>query len=128
VRGLPGAVLYTRRACPLCYEIGRLAGRSSRRYRVALAETDVDNEPALLERYGTRVPVLVLPGGGSLAGRATAWEVDEAFRRAARFLRDLEDGARTGAASPGLRSSSARFQWLRRLLGLDRRPPVDGTT
>jgi glutaredoxin-like protein DUF836 len=128
VRGVPGAVLYTRRACPLCYEIGRLAGRSSRRYRVPLIETDVDDEPALVERYGTRVPVLELPGGVSLSGRSTSREVDEAFRSAAVFLAGIGQRPRGGGRDRGSPVPRGRFRWLRRLLGVGRRPSVDGPT
>ena len=128
MRGGPAAVLYTRRACPLCYEIGRLAGRSSRRYRVPLVETDVDDDPALLERYGTRVPVLELPGGVSLSGRSTARDVDEAFHGAATFLAGIEGRARGGAADRRTAPSPSRLRWLRRLLRAGGRPPVDGTT
>ena len=82
----PGAVLYTRRACPLCFALARLAARSSRRHGVGLVEVDVDVDPALIVLYGDRVPVLELPGGGSITGRAGAQEVDEAFRRAVEFV------------------------------------------
>ena len=67
--GQAGAVLYTRAGCPLCFALGRLAARSSRRHRVGLVEVDVDADPALLARYGDKVPVLVLPGGRSIGGR-----------------------------------------------------------
>jgi len=60
----------------------------------------VDADPDLLGRYGDRVPWLELPGGSSLAAGATARDVDEAFGRAAAFLRCL--GGPTGGATPGL--------------------------
>ena len=112
--GQPGAVLYVRASCPLCFALGRLAARSSRKHRVALVEVDVDGDPALAARYGDRVPVLELPGGCSIVGRAGAGEVDEAFGRAASFLRDLEARA-PAAGSPGARHG---ITWLRRALGL----------
>jgi glutaredoxin len=116
VKGTAGAVLYTRRACPLCFTLQRLAERSSRRHGVSLVEADVDADPGLVERYGSRVPVLELPGGTSIAGRASAREVEDAFRRAAAFLRDLGTGGPgAGAMEPSPRS---RMAWLRRVLGL----------
>ncbi len=117
MRGRAGAVLYTRHACPLCFALGRLAERSSRRHGVGLIEADVDADPALLERYGSRVPVLELPGGTSLSGRAGAQDVDEAFARAADFLRGLE-GRLPDDRDGGERSPRSRVAWLRRLLGL----------
>jgi len=112
--GRAGAVLYTRAACPLCFALARLAERSSHRHRVGLIEVDVDTDPALRKRYGDTVPILELPGGGSISGRAEAREVDAAFGRAASFLRGLE------VPSPAARRPRARrgMAWLRRALGL----------
>jgi len=126
VRGRVGAVLYTRHACPLCFALGRLAERSSRRHRVGLIEADVDADPALQLRYGNRVPVLELPGGASLSGRSGAREVDEAFSRAADFLRGLDE--RQPDTDPGReRPSRSRVTWVRRLLGLGGGRPGDRT-
>ena len=112
--GRAGAVLYTRAGCPPCFALARLGERSSRRYRVGLIEMDVDTDPVLTKRYGDRVPILELPGGGLISGRAGAREVDEAFARAASFLRVLE------AQSPAARRPRTRsgMAWLRRALGL----------
>ena len=96
------AILYSRRACPLCFALGRLADRSSRRHGVRLVEVDVDSDPELRRRCGDRVPCLELPGGGSIAAGAAARDVDAAFARAAEFLRRLEGSDRT---------------WARRLFG-----------
>ena len=126
MRGSVGAVLYTRHACPLCFALGRLAERSSRRHRVGLIETDVDADPELQERYGSRVPVLELPGGMSLSGRAGARDVDEAFARAADFLRGLEERL-PDDRERGTRPSRSRVAWLRRLLGLGPGRPGDRT-
>jgi len=110
----PGAVLYKRAGCPPCFALGRLAARASRRHGVGLIEVEVEGDPVLLDRYGGRVPVLELPGGGSVSGRAAAAEVDEAFRRAASFLKGLEPPA------PALGRAWRRrgFHWLRGALGL----------
>jgi glutaredoxin len=116
VRGRAGAVLYTRRSCPLCFALGRLAERSSRRHGVGLVVTDVDADPELLERYSSRVPVLDLPGGKSLSGGAGARDVDEAFAGAADFLRNLE-GPVPDDREGGNRSSWSPLAWLRRALG-----------
>jgi glutaredoxin len=115
VSGRPGAVLYTRAGCPPCFALGRLAARSSRRHRVSLIEVEVDADPDLVDRYGERVPVLVLPGGRSISGRAAAREVDDAFGRAALFLRGLE-AKPSAAGSPVVRRG---IEWIRRTLGRD---------
>jgi Glutaredoxin-like domain (DUF836) len=110
----PGAVLYKRAGCPPCFALGRLAARSSRRHGVGLIEVEVEADPDLVDRYGARVPVLELPGGGSISGKAAAAEVDEAFRRAASFLRGLEpSGPPMGRAWP-----RRGVDWIRGALGL----------
>ena len=124
MRGTASAVLYTRQACSLCFALGRLAERSSRRHGVGLIEADVDADPALQERYGSRVPVLELPGGASISGRAGARDVDEAFARAADFLRSLEGRPRGGRADD-TRSRRSWAGWIRHLLRLGADHPGD---
>ncbi len=124
MRGRAGAVLYSRQACPLCFALGRLAERSSRRHHVSLIEADVDADPELQQRYGSRVPVLELPGGMSLSGSAGARDVDEAFASAAAFLRSLEERP-PDPRDAGERPS--RVAWLRRVFGLGRGRSGDRT-
>lgn len=57
----------------------RVAGWAARRNRVPLQVIDVDSAPELAVRYGTRVPVLELPGGEVLSGGASAAEIEKAF-------------------------------------------------
>jgi hypothetical protein len=76
-------VLYTRRDCPLCFVLHRAAARAARRHGVRLIVEDVDAREDLKTRYGDAVPVLVLPGGLRIAGRAPAAALDAAFRAAA---------------------------------------------
>lgn len=56
-----GLVIYTRRECSLCErmerEVRHIAGPDR-----ALRMLPIDDEPALLERYGRDVPVLCLDG------------------------------------------------------------------
>jgi predicted DsbA family dithiol-disulfide isomerase len=78
------AVLYVRPACPLCYVLKREAGRAARRNHFDLRCVDVRSDPELEQRYGCEVPVLVLPGGGTIRGRAAPGQVEAAFSKAAR--------------------------------------------
>ena len=83
-----------------------------------LVVLDVDADAARRSRYGDQVPVLQLPGGASIAGRAGAGTVDAAFRQAAALLRNARvshDGP-GGSCVPGRRRGLA---WIRRTLGLD---------
>ena len=94
------AVLYSRSDCPLCFSLRRAAARAARRHGIPLSIVDIETDAALAIEYADRVPVLVLPGGGTLQGRVPPADVDAAFRAAA-----LQGGR---AGRPG---------WLRRILG-----------
>lgn len=54
--------LYGRAGCPLC----ELMARTLATFGVAFEEVPVDDDPALAERYGLRVPVLVDASGREL--------------------------------------------------------------
>ena len=57
----PELVIYTRRDCSLCEQmetgVRRVAGAG-----VAVAMVEIDDDPALLRRFGADVPVLCLDG------------------------------------------------------------------
>ena len=89
-----GAILYTRKNCPLCFALARRSARSARRHNIPLITMDVDDDQTLATLYGERVPVLELPGGGCITGGAEAGEVDEAFRLAAGAARRDDAGTR----------------------------------
>ncbi len=78
----PEAVLYSRPDCPLCFALRRIAARAARRAGIPLRVKDISSDPDLMARYGSEVPVLELPGGGTLGARATDAEVNAAFRQA----------------------------------------------
>ena len=99
------AILYSRPGCPLCFVLARAASRAARRHGLGLRVVDIRSDPDLLARYDREVPVLELPGGGTIRGRAGAEEIEAAFRRA------VEAG--TPIASP----PGARPGWLRRIFG-----------
>jgi len=111
------AVLYSREDCSLCFALRRLARRSARRHRMRLVVLDVDSDGALRSRFGDRVPVLLLPGGGSVVGGAEARAVDDAFRESARLSRDRVAGE--GRAVPGNPGRRGGLAWIRRALGRD---------
>lgn len=70
--------LYTRAECPLCDELrGQVAALP-----VSITTVDVDADPALRDRYGWRVPVLVDAAGEVLAeGRLDAAGLERLRRR-----------------------------------------------
>src|SRR5207245_3787816 len=81
------ALLYTRADCPLGFALRRSALRAARRRGLRVRVLDIDVDPDLRARYDAEVPVLVLPDGTTIRGRASALEVEIAFTRAADFLR-----------------------------------------
>ncbi len=111
------AVLYSREDCSLCFALKRQAQRSARRHRMRLIVLDVDSDPGLQSRYGDRVPVLLLSGGASIAGRAEARVVDEAFRESVRLSPDSMPGDRRDSACG--RDRRGGLAWIRRVLGRD---------
>ncbi|MFQ5876882.1 MAG: glutaredoxin family protein [Acidobacteriota bacterium] len=74
------AVLYSRPSCPLCFAMRRAAERASRRHGIALQVVDISGDPGLMARYGQEIPVLILPDGRTLRGRAEGRDVEAAFR------------------------------------------------
>lgn len=73
-------LLYTRRGCHLCDD----AKAVLMRHGLAPQEIDIDEDSALVERYGHWVPVVVIDGRERFRGR-----VDEVL------LRRLLDGSGT---------------------------------
>ncbi|HEU4400543.1 MAG TPA: glutaredoxin family protein [Candidatus Polarisedimenticolia bacterium] len=95
-KGTPEAVLYSRADCPLCYALTRTARRAARRSGLPLRILDVDRSEELRRLHGHEVPVLELPGGRIVRGRATPDEVEAAFRQAA-LARRTEPGSVRGS-------------------------------
>jgi glutaredoxin len=81
--GVP-AILYTRRACPLCDEMKAELERAGLPSRWDFREVDVDGDPELAARLGNCVPVLEI--GGRLAFRAHI-RAGQLPRRAAKLAR-----------------------------------------
>lgn len=105
--GTGTAVLYGRSDCALCFVLHRSAARASRRHDVPLVVIDIDSDPDLVARYGGEIPVLILPGGAMICGRAEAREVEEAFLRSRQLF------------TPGradTRPATGRWVGFRRLL------------
>ena len=50
--------MYVRRGCHLCTDMTVALHRLQRELKFSLREVDIDRDPGLVERFGTRVPVL----------------------------------------------------------------------
>jgi glutaredoxin len=68
--------LYTRLDCCLCDDARDAIGRVRREHEFELEEIDISGDRALSERYGERVPVVMLDGRAVLELR-----IDEAELR-----------------------------------------------
>jgi glutaredoxin len=55
-------VLYTRAGCHLCLDARRILSQQRRRHPFTLQIVEVDTDPDLQNRYGERVPVIVING------------------------------------------------------------------
>ena len=72
-------VFLTRQHCLLCHEAQPWVESQAQRRGHTLAVVDVDTDPALGERFGERVPVVLRDGQEVLAGRFTEREVRRAL-------------------------------------------------
>jgi len=77
-------VLYTRPGCHLCEEMKAEIARARLGSSCALAEVDVDSDPALTRRYGQSIPVLEIDGRPAFKGRCTAEDLRRKVERARR--------------------------------------------
>ena len=62
-------VLYTRNGCHLCDDAWTLLTRQQRRHGFVLKSRDIDEEPELVRRFGTCVPVIEVNGKVRQRGR-----------------------------------------------------------
>jgi hypothetical protein len=79
----------------------RAAAHAARRSGITLRIVDVDANRDAGQRYGTQVPVLLLPGGGVLRGMPASAAIAAAFR----------------IAAPDTRGAGVRFPLLERIKG-----------
>lgn len=54
----PRLTLYVRRGCHLCSDMAQALERLRGVHGFSVTEVDIDDDPELVERYDTRVPVL----------------------------------------------------------------------
>ena len=92
----PRVVVYTRARCGLCRSAEAQARREVRRVDVQVV--DVDTEPGLADRYGVRVPVVVVDGVEVAELEVPPGAVRAAVRRARRRRRRARFGPRSEPA------------------------------
>jgi glutaredoxin len=72
---VPHAYLFTRENCSLCERARGVLDTLARERLLTFESIDIDNDPALLERYGERVPVLELASGQRFEGRISEYRL-----------------------------------------------------
>ncbi|MCM3879574.1 MAG: glutaredoxin family protein [Vicinamibacterales bacterium] len=74
-------VIYSKPGCHLCDEMKAVVRRVlGTGVDNSLEEADISNDPALLERYGLEIPVLMLDGAKVAKYRVTEAEVRRMLR------------------------------------------------
>ena len=63
--------IYSRPGCHLCDEMKEVVARVARRVPLALDEVDISTDPALEQRYGLEIPVLLVNGTKAAKFRVT---------------------------------------------------------
>ena len=90
-------VLYTRRECPLCLEMKAAIDGARLGHLYVLREVDVDEDRALQDEFGWRVPVLEIAGELALEGRCRSSDFERRFESIAkRYQAQLPFGQEPG--------------------------------
>ena len=82
--------LYTKPGCPLCDELKAELSRARVSVPYELRELDIEQDPALRERFGLSIPVLAIAGRVAFKGRMDARDFEEKFERRVRELGSRE--------------------------------------
>jgi glutaredoxin len=73
---MPHLTLYSKPSCHLCHEMKAVVQRVLRgRTDDTLEEIDISNDPALVDRYGVEIPVLMIDGRKVAKYRVTEAEL-----------------------------------------------------
>ena len=78
----PSVTLYSRDGCHLCQVVHRIAQRVQQDLPFQLQYVDVDSHPVWAERFGARVPVILIDQRETFSGRVTEGQLRRAIERA----------------------------------------------
>ncbi len=76
-------LLYTRPGCHLCEEAKEQISAADCADQYILEEINIDDDPALVERYGWEIPVVTINGIKAFKYRVTSAEFKSKLRRLA---------------------------------------------
>lgn len=74
--------LYTRPGCHLCEEARAVMMGAGCSKEFELEEINIDDDPALKESYGLKIPVITINGGEAFVYRLSAAEFKQRIRAA----------------------------------------------
>jgi hypothetical protein len=74
-------VLYSKPGCHLCDEMKHVIDAVSARVPLTVEVVDISTDPALTERYGLEIPVLLIDGKKAAKIRVSERELEEKLRR-----------------------------------------------
>jgi glutaredoxin len=72
--------LYSKPGCHLCDDMKHVIDAVSARVPLSLEIIDISSDPALLERYGIEIPVLLIDGKKAAKYRVTIAELERRLR------------------------------------------------
>ncbi len=75
-------VLYTKEGCCLCDRAKQVLDRLKEEFALDIEEVDIAEDPALLERYGYVIPVVVIDGKLTLESKITEFYLRKALASA----------------------------------------------
>ncbi|MDP6347510.1 MAG: glutaredoxin family protein [Dehalococcoidia bacterium] len=70
-------LFYTKAGCHLCHDARWMLQGLGSRYPLIVTEVDIASDEALRQRYGEAIPVIVVDGRFTLAGRIDEADLDE---------------------------------------------------
>jgi Glutaredoxin-like domain (DUF836) len=74
--------IFMKPGCHLCHVVVKMATRVQADVPFALRQVDISDDPALLARYATRIPVVLIDGREYLEGRITEGSMRSALKKA----------------------------------------------
>ena len=74
--------ILSRENCHLCDIVYRIATHLQLELHIETTKVSIERDKVLMERYGTRVPVVLLDGVEHLAGNVTEVELRRAIKKA----------------------------------------------
>lgn len=79
---IPSVTIYSREGCHLCKVVHRIAKRVQQDLPFRLECIDVDSHPVCAERFGNRIPVVLINHHEKFSGKVTEGQLRKAIERA----------------------------------------------